>query len=136
MKSVIVDTNIFVSALIGSKNCRKIYELLKHDKFGLVITDDLLHEITKVLGRTKLGLNKKEINDVIWHIRRKSQKVIPKEKISICRDPKDNVVLECAGAIKVNCIVSGDKDLLELKHFRNISIISPRKFLKLFKNKA
>lgn len=131
MKSVIVDTNVFVSALIGSKVCKQIYELLKLEKFELVVSNDLLTEISTVLTRAKLDLSRDEIEEAIWHIRRKARKVIPSEKISLSRDPKDNIVLECATVIKVDCVVTGDKDLLSLESFRNIPIITPKKFLQL-----
>ncbi|MCL4550295.1 MAG: putative toxin-antitoxin system toxin component, PIN family [Bacteroidetes bacterium] len=46
----------------------------------------------------------------------------------ICRDKDDNNILETAVAAKANVIISGDKDLLVLKKYKNISIISPREF--------
>jgi putative PIN family toxin of toxin-antitoxin system len=131
MKSVIVDTNVFVSALIGSKVCKQIYELLKLDNFELVVSNDLLTEISTVLTRVKLELSKDEVEETIWHIRQKGRKVIPAEKILLSRDPKDNIVLECTTVVKVDFIVTGDKDLLSLKKFRNIPIITPKKFIQL-----
>ena len=56
----------------------------------------------------------------------------PVVKISECRDPKDNKFLELAVAGKADCIVTGDKDLLELHPFRNIRIITPKEFLTQF----
>lgn len=132
MKSVIIDNNVLVSAFIGSKNCSEIYKLLKQDKFLLIISDSLLNELAKVLERSYVGLSKDEIKEVIEHILVKSQKVFPVEKIYLCRDPKDNIVLECATVTKVDFIVTGDKDLLEIKSFNNISIITPRKFLSYY----
>ena len=49
----------------------------------------------------------------------------------ICRDADDDVVLATAVAGKADVIVTGDDDLLVLKTFRGIRILSPRKFLKL-----
>ena len=56
----------------------------------------------------------------------------PKIEITECRDPKDNKFLELAVAGKADCIVTGDKDLLELHPFRNIRIITPKEFLTQF----
>ena len=56
----------------------------------------------------------------------------PKIEITECRDPKDNKFLELAVAGKADCIVTGDKDLLELYPFHNICIISPKEFLTQF----
>ncbi len=51
------------------------------------------------------------------------------EKITVCRDPKDNKFLELAVAGNADCIVTGDKNLLILNPFRGIKIISTSDFL-------
>ena len=49
----------------------------------------------------------------------------------VCRDKSDDVVLATALAGKADVIVTGDDDLLVLKRFRGIRIVSPRQFLEL-----
>jgi putative PIN family toxin of toxin-antitoxin system len=50
----------------------------------------------------------------------------------ICRDADDDdVVLATALAGKADVIVTGDEDLLVLKKFRGIEILSPRQFLEV-----
>lgn len=56
---------------------------------------------------------------------------IPRALPAVCRDPDDNMVPECALASHAQYIVSGDKDLLELKEFRSVRIIRAAEFLKL-----
>lgn len=51
------------------------------------------------------------------------------------RDPDDNAVLECAIEGKANFIVSGDKDLLDLKAFRGIENIRAGRFLEILAGK-
>jgi hypothetical protein len=41
--------------------------------------------------------------------------VFPQKTLSLCRDPKDNMVLECCHEAKADILVTGDRDLLELK---------------------
>ena len=132
MKKIVVDTSVFVSALLCSKSCRHIYELLKEDRFRLVISKNLLTELKNVLTLAKFEFTKEEIDELTEHISRKAQKVESTAKIDICRDPKDNIVLECAAAGKADFIVTEDNDLLSLKSFRKIRIITPRKFLEIF----
>jgi predicted nucleic acid-binding protein len=50
-------------------------------------------------------------------------------------DEPDNRILECAVAAEADFIVTGDKHLLSLKHFRNISIVTLSHFLEFLKNK-
>jgi putative PIN family toxin of toxin-antitoxin system len=49
----------------------------------------------------------------------------------ICRDPKDDMILECAHVAGANCIISGDRDLLILGDYAGICILTPRAFLDL-----
>lgn len=130
---VIVDINIFISALIGSKNCKEIYNLFKSDKFDILISPDLFDEYKRVTtwGKFKKFINEELCKKLLNLIRNDSEKVLPKENVSVCRDPKDNIVLECAMAGKPDFIVTGDKDLLSLKKFKSISIISPKEFVRL-----
>jgi putative PIN family toxin of toxin-antitoxin system len=50
----------------------------------------------------------------------------------VCRDPFDDMVLECALVACATHIVSGDKDLLSLKSYSGISILTAREFLERF----
>ena len=54
---------------------------------------------------------------------------ITHEVQGVCRDPKDDHVLECAKKARAHLIVSGDRDLLSLKEFEEIEIITPRQFI-------
>ena len=46
-----------------------------------------------------------------------------------CRDPKDDHVLECAKKAHAHLIISGDQDLLSLKTFEGIEIVTARQFV-------
>lgn len=50
---------------------------------------------------------------------------------AICRDPKDDFILECASLGNADLIVTGDKDLLALATFRSTRILTPRQYLDL-----
>ena len=49
----------------------------------------------------------------------------------VCRDPDDDAVLALGVAAKVDFIVSGDQDLLTLKTFQGIAIVTPAEALRL-----
>ncbi len=46
----------------------------------------------------------------------------------VSRDPDDDNILATAVAGNCECIITGDKDLLVLKQFEGIKILSPREF--------
>lgn len=50
----------------------------------------------------------------------------------IKRDKDDNKIIEAAVEGKVNYIISGDKDLQDLKEYDGIEIINAREFLDIF----
>jgi uncharacterized protein len=54
------------------------------------------------------------------------------ETVTDCRDPKDNKFLELAISANASCIITGDKDLLILHPFRNISILNAVDFINNF----
>ena len=55
--------------------------------------------------------------------------VKPRRRLRVVKDEPDNRVLECALAAHANVIVTGDKDLLELREYRGVRIISLREYL-------
>jgi predicted nucleic acid-binding protein len=60
----------------------------------------------------------------------KSKRVVVTGKLSgVCRDPKDDFILECAVTGNADRIVTGDKDLLSLDPYGPIRILTPRQYL-------
>ena len=58
--------------------------------------------------------------------------VYPQKKISICRDPADNMLLECCFESKADTLISSDRDLLDIRVLPfHLKILTPRKFLEL-----
>lgn len=61
--------------------------------------------------------------------------VIPGKRLSLCRDEKDNMILECCFAARADYLITGDKDLLEMDKtvlkakIPKLAVLSPRTFL-------
>lgn len=131
----IVDTNVFISALIGGTFTTKIVDAFLEGQFRLIISELLIKELRRTLNKAKLIplIDESEAFDLLFFIRSKAETVIPVKNLEICRDPKDNFILECAFTSKPDFIVTGDKDLLVLESFRKIPIITPKEFIKRLK---
>jgi uncharacterized protein len=54
---------------------------------------------------------------------------VPAERVTDCRDPKDDKYLELALAAGAETIVSSDDDLLTLHPWRDVRILSPAGYL-------
>jgi len=69
--------------------------------------------------------------------------VEPPYPIAICRDPEDNMVLECCCTARATVLITGDADLLELaelaarmRGLRRLRIVSPRAYLERSKPRS
>jgi putative PIN family toxin of toxin-antitoxin system len=132
MVKAVIDTNVFISAIIIKKSIpREIFNLFRKKKYELTISPLILAEIIKTLEKPKIKryIKDQEPKDILAYLQEFAEFVSPEEKVSACRDRKDNIILECALAGKVDFIITGDNDLLILKTFHNIEIITPKLFL-------
>lgn len=135
MISVIVDTNVIISALISKNAPNKIlYNYIFSNKVSLILSDDILEEYTSVLSRDKFSKYPGFVANaelVIALINELAIKINPTEKVAIAIDPDDNVFLELAKASSANYIITGNiKDFGVIK-FENTQIITPTDFILL-----
>ena len=137
MISAVVDTNVLISALIGSGNSRKIIRAFSNKKFILVISNELVKEFNLSASKPRLSHRVTDENRTVLDslIKELAHVVHPKESIVVSRDPKDNIVLETALAGDADFIVTGDKDLLVLKSFQGIPIVTPKIFVASLRGK-
>lgn len=130
---VVLDTNVLVSGLLRPQsNPGRILRAWQTGKIQLLYSPALLDEIVSVLARPRLakyGLNVDDAAATIDYIAELGQLVIPTQSLAVCRNPKDNHILEIALAGRADAIVSGDADLLILHPFQEIPIHSPADFL-------
>lgn len=129
---VVLDTNVIIAAFASRGLCADIFEvcLENHD---LVISGFILSEVAKNL-ENKLRLPKSISREIIHYLRDTSSIVEPdKVNKSACRDKNDLMIIGTALSGKVQCIISGDNDLLTLRKYRGISIITPREFWRRLK---
>ena len=127
---VVLDTNIFISAVLGGR-LGIIIDEWKAGKFKLIITDAIAREYLEVINRPKFKIPPDEIIAASDYLLQIAEFVTPVEEILvIVADPTDNKFLEAAIAGKVDYIVSGDNHLLEIGSFREIPIITAREFIK------
>ena len=56
--------------------------------------------------------------------------VYPSERLSLCRDPEDNMVLECCLTAKAKLLITGDRDLLDIENLTfHLTILTPQEFI-------
>ena len=127
---VILDCNIWISFLLGYQTS-VIQYLLCHPDINIYVCDEILQEIQSVSTRQKIVKRIAEddlsnLLDVITQFCTYSQ-ITTVSNIPI-RDSKDIYLLSFAESIKADYLVSGDKDLLVLKHHKATKIVSLSEF--------
>ncbi len=129
---IVIDTNIFVSAFLGSKNARLVVKEAINGDFSLVMSKEQLREIKEVLYRPKFSkyITPAEVDELISLLSMKAIVPVIYEKINDCRDLKDNMILEEAVYGNAQYIITGDNDLLVLNPYKWIKIINLKDFIK------
>ena len=128
----VFDTNILISGSRWAGNEAKLIDLVEDGKAKLYVSPAILEELRGVLMRPKFELTESEVLEIVEHIVAISTIIEPLEEINVVEnDPPDNRIIECAVEAKADYVVSGDRDLLNLKEFRGIKIIKARELLRL-----
>lgn len=127
---VVLDSNILFSAVIFGGIPQEILEAAILKKFIAISSPILVGEFLDVLRR-KPGASVQQLNAIEKKVNEILEIVYPRETVTICRDEDDNRVLEAAVEGKCDYIITGDQDLLALKKFKKIIILTPKDFLEI-----
>ncbi|GMR03187.1 MAG: putative toxin-antitoxin system toxin component, PIN family [Thermodesulfovibrionia bacterium] len=127
---VVFDSNIFISALVipGCKAEKAIARIIE-GKDRLVLSKAIIDEILSFLAK-KFSRNREAISRVAVYLSDIGEITQPAKKIKILSDDPDNRILECSLSGKTDIIVTGDNEMLKLKEFQSIRIISLKEYLR------
>jgi putative PIN family toxin of toxin-antitoxin system len=125
---VVVDSGVWISALQFEGTPLLVIERIL-GRHILAFCDPIALEIrTGLTG--KFGWTHEEVDEAFrFYFSRAIEAEVLGDVHGICRDPKDDMVLECAARSHADVIVSGDKDLLAVGEYEGIRIVTPRAFL-------
>ena len=136
MTSVVIDTNVIVSALLFGGNPGELIRAFKTGQIQPLISKEITEEYLRVLAYPKFNLSEKEIGFLFNHEILpyfKAVKIKPgRWKTTIEDDPSDDMFIRCAVSGMCKIIISGDRHLLDLKTYDQIRILSVSEFLKEF----
>ncbi len=115
MPRALVDTNLLVRLVTGPPASSPLYRLWRAGRFELCISPHLLDELAEVLDRPHLQryLRPGAAQAFLALLRAEATVVAPAISIALCRDPKDNALLEAAAAAQADYLVSADQDLTD-----------------------
>jgi putative PIN family toxin of toxin-antitoxin system len=130
--SIVIDTNVFVSAIVFGGHPRKLINLIADDVLSLVTAEELLTELRRII----IAKFPEFIEDLT-----KVEKLLESYAtwvrlggvtIAVSRDPGDDKFIEVAVLGNCHYIISGDKDLLDITEYNDIKIVTVSEFLEIF----
>ena len=128
--NIVLDTNVLISGIFWGGHPKKILEMVVKGTVKLYATESIVKEYFRIIE--KIGKkNPSIVNEWKMLLLDLLNIIEATEEIAICRDEYDDMFIECAVACGAKYIVSGDEDLLVLEKYREIQIITPKKYLEI-----
>jgi putative PIN family toxin of toxin-antitoxin system len=112
-RRIVVDTNLWIRALLGGPVTLPVLEAWRADKFVVLISQPLLDELEAVSQRPRLRsrIDSAQAKALVEQLRWRGEWTEATAVPPRCRDPKDHPVLATAISGQADAIVSGDGDL-------------------------
>ena len=132
---IIVDTNLWISLLIG-KRLSELYNLCNSEDIDVFIYNELIEEFVKVSSLEKIRkyANEERVTQTL-DLMKASCILSSVEKdpdSSVLRDVNDLFLLGLAETIKADYILTGDKDLLSLQSYQQTKIVTYKEFAAIY----
>lgn len=126
---VILDTNIFISALaIPGGQAEIALQGAIDGRYHLAISKPIIHEVLDVLAR-KFKRDAETLARTSVFLADLGEVVHPRKTLTVLADEPDNRILECAQAAGADFIVSGDRAMLALNEYAGVRIVTLRQFI-------
>jgi putative PIN family toxin of toxin-antitoxin system len=128
---VVLDTNVWISALQFAKHQGTPTQALEK-----AMSEDVIASCTEIEAEILRVLTKK----FLWEPNRayaaleavlgRAIRVLLLGTVRECRDPDDDMFLECAARANADLLIAGDKDLLVLGSYKGTRILTPAEYLR------
>jgi putative PIN family toxin of toxin-antitoxin system len=129
--TVVLDTNIFISAILYKGKPLKILQLCTiENEINISMSPELLAELIGKL-KYKFGIKNQTLKKLQHELEASLKYVLPEYRTRICRDADDNKIIDLAIFSDAGFIITGDKDLLEIKTYKEIRILTAAEFLEI-----
>jgi uncharacterized protein len=129
---VVIDTNLFVSALINQNSRQRLNLVLEKMAITILSDDALMAEVYEVINRPKFKkyVSQFEIDDFFKLIQERTSRIETHSVVLVSPDPKDDFLLVICLDGDADYLLTGNKiDLLDLIQFHKTKIITLTEFL-------
>jgi len=127
---IVIDTNIWISFLL-TKDFSAFDRIISAPILTLLFSKELLEELIEVAQRPKFKkyFSSADLEVLLFQMKEHGEFITVTSSTTICRDPKDNFLLSLSKDGKASHLITGDKDLLDLKRFGRTQIITLKTYL-------
>lgn len=129
---LVVDTNVMISGVFFGGFPQKILRSIINKELTAYATVDIIDEYKEVVQEMIERKQGHISKDILTPLIKAMNIIEPVSEVKVCRDPDDDKFISCAKDAHALYIVSGDKDLLVLKQYENIQIITAKDFYDLY----
>jgi uncharacterized protein len=127
---VVLDTNVWISALQFAKHrgipTRALEKAMSEDV--IATCPEIEAEILRVLTQ-KFLWDPDRTRAALEAVLARSIRVQLRGTVKECRDPNDDMFLECAARANSDLLIAGDKDLLVLGSYKGTRIVTPAAYV-------
>ncbi len=129
LPAAVLDANVIISGLGFFGAPRHCIDLAIDGNAGLITCRTILDDVRAKLV-DKLGFPAEHAGWAVDKITAVARVVDPPGQLrGVCRDPDDDVILECALVGEADYLVTGDRDLLVLTVYQSVRIVNPKDFI-------
>jgi uncharacterized protein len=124
---IVIDTNIWISFLIGKTITEGFNKLLADKRFEILSSNELVEEISEVISRAKFSkyIAPKKAEHFLQLFSFATLHIEVVSKATVSADDDDNFLLALAKDGKALYLITGDKPhLLKLKVFETTHVIT------------
>ena len=127
---IVIDTNIWISFLL-TKDFSAFDKIVSAPNIKLIFSKALIEEFIEVAQRSKFRkyFPPSELEELLFQMYAHGEFITVTSSTTICRDPKDNFLLSLSKDGKASHLITGDKDLLDLKRFAKTQIVTLKMYL-------
>ena len=133
MQKIVIDTNVIVSALIGSGYpAQIIYNIVLNKKVIVCCSSAIFAEYVQVLNRERFRKYSGFVTNaeiVLNKIDQISENFSPLNKIDVIKDEPDNRFLELAITANADFLITGNTNDFTFKTYQQIKIVTPSEYV-------
>ena len=127
---VVLDTNVLVSGIFFSGPPAEILPAWSQGRFRLVVSSEIFDEYARVATELSEKFPSIDIRRILELVIMNSEASSPRPLAQkVCEDPHDDKIFAVAIESGAKIIVSGDKHLLKVSNYEDVSVLTPRQFV-------